>query len=323
MATPSVFVVVVTFNARSWLDKCLGTIRQSNLVPQTIVVDNCSTDGTWDVLQHEYPEVIRIRSEANVGFARGNNMGIRTAYEAGADYVFLLNQDAWITPTALDSLVDAHRRHPEFGILSPMHLTAEGDALDYNFRKFICRSVDSANFVSDLFVRGRKTLNTVYATRFINAALWLLPRRTLDIVGGFNPFFFMYGEDDEYCNRCHFHGLKIGYVPSAIAHHGRPQSDSGAKRDLLSRQRLAVDLLNPATKLTLGYHLSAFAVRSVALAITLNWDEAKRQLADFRYTLKYRKEITQSRIEVKQRGPTYLDPEFKEKAQRRNPDGVD
>lgn len=306
MDNSSIFVIIVTFNAEPWLSTCLGSLRNSRIKAKTIVIDNCSTDGTWEVLGKDYPEVERIRTESNIGFGRGNNIGIRKACEAGADYVFLLNQDAWITPETLGNLIDAHKKHPAFGILSPMHLNAEGNALDYNFRNFICATTNSDSILSDLFLHGPSGLQPVYSTRFINAALWLLPRNTIDFVGGFNPFFFMYGEDRDYVNRCRFHDLAIGFVPSAIGHHGRAQKDSTSKQEHMRRQRLDVMLLDPNYSRTVGHHLRDLAAQAIVSGIFLDWRGIKRHLNDFWYVFKRGNEIRNNRVEVCQKKPTFL-----------------
>ena len=98
----TIFAIIVTHNGMRWADRCFGSLRTSTLPVSTIVIDNASTDGIADHLESHFPEVELIKSTENLGFAKANNIGILKAYNAGADFVMLLNQDAWIEPNTLE-----------------------------------------------------------------------------------------------------------------------------------------------------------------------------------------------------------------------------
>lgn len=213
---PNSLAIVVTFNAGPWIRPCISSIQKSSYPLDCMVIDNGSTDGTIQVLETEYPEVPCIISPENLGFGAGNNIGLRKALSEGYDYVFLLNQDAWLQKDTLKQLILFHQTHPDYGILSPIHLDRDGENLDPKFGNSL--SMKSSAFRNDtLFQR----LEPCYDVDFVNAALWLIPRRTLEQIGGFNDFYFMYGEDGDYCARCLVHGMKIGVVTEAFAHHAR------------------------------------------------------------------------------------------------------
>jgi GT2 family glycosyltransferase len=89
------------------------------------VVDNNSADDTVNFIKANYPEVTLLEQNKNLGFGKANNIGISLAMKNEADYVFLLNQDAWVQPDTIEKLVSAHQREPQFGILSPMHLNGK------------------------------------------------------------------------------------------------------------------------------------------------------------------------------------------------------
>jgi GT2 family glycosyltransferase len=141
------------------------------------------------------------------------------AVNEGADYVFLLNQDAWVEPETIEKLISAQTS--EYAILSPVHLNAEGDALDFAFAKYMLCSL-TPEFMSDIYLNRLKPL---YEIQFANAAAWLLNRKCVELVGGFDPSFFMRGEDDDYVQRVKYWGLKVGICPSAKMHHDRQCSD--------------------------------------------------------------------------------------------------
>jgi len=104
-------VVIVNWNGRSLLDSCLGSILEQSPPPERIfLVDNGSTDGSAEHVRSAWPAVSVLESGSNLGFAGGNNVGIRTALTAGADLILLLNNDAQLLPGALEALVSALER---------------------------------------------------------------------------------------------------------------------------------------------------------------------------------------------------------------------
>ncbi len=217
-AQSDVVSVVVTYNGMPWIDRCLGSLQSSSLPTRIVVVDNGSTDGTQQRIKEAYPAVHFIQAEKNLGFGQANNIGLRMALDTGADHAFLLNQDAWVLPETLDRLVEAANGDAKYGILSPMHLDGPGQQLDLFFSK--CLAPDKCpDLYSDLIL-GRRNKD-VYPAAFVNAAAWLVTRKCLLTVGGFSPFFFHYGEDDNYVDRLHYHKLLLGVVPTAWIHHDR------------------------------------------------------------------------------------------------------
>lgn len=212
------YFVIVTYNAMPWLDKCLGSIDFYRY--KAVVIDNNSKDETVSHIKANFPEVILFEEKENLGFGKANNKGINYALEQGAEYFFLLNQDAWVKPDTIDNLCDAAKKYPEYGILSPIHLSGKGYALDYGFSNYIT-PVKCKDLYSDIyFINYTKE---IYELEFVNAAAWLLTRNCIETVGGFSPSFFHYAEDANYCQRVIFHGLKIGIAPQTIIHHDREQ----------------------------------------------------------------------------------------------------
>lgn len=247
LATKEVMAVVVTHNGAAWIQGCLHSLADSYHPVTAIVVDNGSTDDTL-ALVGAFPDVICLPQNANLGFGRANNIGIRLALERKARWVFMLNQDARVKPGTVGELVRVSLLHPRFGILSPFHLDGEGANLDARFATYLHRA--GAGLLSDLY---RSRVQEVYSTTFVNAAAWLVTSDCLHTVGGFNPLFFMYGEDDNYCNRARSHGFEIGLVPSAIIFHDRPRErfsgggqETGVKRLVAWKfSRMLRDLSQP------------------------------------------------------------------------------
>lgn len=227
--------IIATYNAEKWIEKCLNSAMGSSSLMNIVVVDNNSTDRTVDIINSRYPEVKLIQSEKNLGFGKANNIGIKWAYNNEADYFFLLNQDAWVESETVKYLVDKQKQHPEYGILSPLHLF-NANKLDWKFKSYLKGRGDE--IIDKL---SPKEQDTILPVRFVNAALWLVSRQTIETVGLFAPIFDHYGEDLNFAHRCKFHNVKIGIYPKAIGYHERDQSPPQAKRidfsKLLFRER--------------------------------------------------------------------------------------
>ena len=234
---PRVLAVVVTYNAMRWADRCLGSLLRSSLKPAVLVVDNGSSDGTREHVRSAFPEVrLECRPE-NPGFGAANNIGLRMALEEGFDFVYLMNQDAWVEEDTLELLAAAHR--PEFGVLSPVQNTAEG-APDANFQRWCGSSLRRAG--AQPGKTSKDAVPGIVEVPFVMAAHWLVSRGALRKVGGFSPAFRQYGEDDNYIDRLHWHGFSCGVVPAASAVHDR----SG--RSLPKEGRMRLKCVAPVVK---------------------------------------------------------------------------
>ena len=221
MEITKVFVIIVTYNGKQWYDRCFSSLLLSELPVHIVVVDNASSDDTVEYIQTHFPEVHLIASDKNLGFGQGNNKGISYALDRGADYVFLLNQDAWIEPDTISKLIAVHKENPQYGILSPMHLNADKTDIEKGLINYVADlKITDSRWINDLYFTR---LKDVYDTSYVNAAAWLLPRKTIETVGGFDPIFYHYGEDDNYMQRVLFHGLKIGICPNVRVVHDTEQ----------------------------------------------------------------------------------------------------
>ena len=206
--------IIVTYNGRKWVDRCLGSLRNSSVGVDVFVIDNGSTDQTVPYIKENYPEADVFASKENLGFAKANNIGIKRALERGADYVFLLNQDAWVEAGTLGSLIQTFSDDPSAGIAAPVQTNGEGTALDAYFTAYLSDAV-----ISDLYLH---TVKDYYSLPFLNAAAWLISSECIKRVGGFDTsLFFHYGEDINYCQRVLFHHYKIVLNTKCIFHHDR------------------------------------------------------------------------------------------------------
>lgn len=209
-------VIIVTFNGIKWIKDCLESLLHSSFSISIVVVDNNSSDGTVSFIRDNFGTQVRIiELKQNIGFGKGNNVGLRYVLKEDFDYVFLVNQDAIVHRDTINNLVAVASRHPEFYVLSPIHLDGSGKELESYFKRFMAENENK--FYADHILNSNK--KEIYEVTFINAAAWLLPIRTLNTIGGFDPIFDHYGEDDNYCQRVRFHGGKIGVVSNSFIRH--------------------------------------------------------------------------------------------------------
>jgi len=300
-----VFVVIVAYNGKYWYDRCLKSLQNSVLPLHIIVIDNDSADDTLDYLKIFYPDIHLIESKSNLGFGKANNLGLRFAIDHGADYVFLLNQDAWIEPNTISELIRIHIENIEYGILSPMHLNAGKTAIENGLMHYIADyDKTSTDLINDLYFKNCKN---VYEVKYINAAAWLLPRTTLDNIGGFDPIFYHYGEDDNYIQRVLYHGFKIGICPEITVCHDTERTVSKNSKSMQSRYKnLLVELtdINRNDSLTLSV---LFDLKKAILKILkLNFISTKIYLSNGVYKLRMKKKIKKSIVQNKKLTASWL-----------------
>ncbi|MHC8947794.1 glycosyltransferase family 2 protein [Sphingobacterium hungaricum] len=210
-------VIIVTYNGMQWLEKCLHNVFRSAIPISVYIIDNGSTDGTIQFIEDNYPQVNLVKTNQNLGFGKANNIGISKALEEGADYFFLLNQDGYVYPNTISSLIEVAELNPDYGILSPIQLNGNGTNMDLNF-SILMNNENCFGFVNDAYF---SKLKAHYDVKFVMAAFWLITKQTIQKVGIFNPVFPHYGEDNDYVNRVRYHGGKIAIVPASLGLHDR------------------------------------------------------------------------------------------------------
>ena len=228
-----IVAVVVTFNGAGWISKCLGSLVNSRYPVEIIVVDNFSSDSTAVIVENNFPGARLVKETINRGFGQANNIGISLALRQGADYVFLINQDAWVHPDAIGVLLRAHQSNPQYSILSPMHFLASGRKLDPGFRSYLLRAYTE----TEVLGFENETEEKVAGVPFVNAAAWLVHKSCLKDTGGFGYLFYHYGEDRDYVQRCLFYGHKAAIVTHATIFHDRESRFDTAK-DLAETRNL-------------------------------------------------------------------------------------
>lgn len=207
-----IYAIVVTYNGSKWIGKCFGSLVNSSIPLKILAIDNASTDGTPSIIREMFPQIEVIETGENLGFGKANNIGLKRVLEEKADYAFLLNQDAWVEKDTIEKLVEVHKAHPEFGILSPVPYDGNQSNLDYLY----------AQYYQERINLQKEYTNKTYEIEFINAAAWLMSNEIIKSLGGFHPKFKMYGEDKNYIDRIHYlNKWKIGITQKSKYFHDR------------------------------------------------------------------------------------------------------
>jgi GT2 family glycosyltransferase len=295
-----VLVIIVTYNGEKWIEACLNCLSKSAREASVMIIDNASTDNTKKIIKDKFPSFQLIEEEDNLGFGQANNIGMKYAVQNGFDYVFLLNQDAYVSPDTISVLASIHEKHPEFGIISPLQLDGKGKALDELFRRFIVNNYPE-DFVQKIESHSGD-VPEVFPVRFVNAAAWFISKECLQKVGLFHPLFYHYGEDNNYCSRSQYHGFKAGITPLAAVCHDKIYDHDRHK--LLLRQihlvplYILLDLRKKrgltrllATWKIIGYYWKGIRFHSS--------DIRRLVFSEFKWILRNRKIISDARAEMK------------------------
>jgi GT2 family glycosyltransferase len=219
--TPHVAVVVLSFNRCDDTRVCLESLRHLRWERLTVVVvDNASTDGTLEAVRRDYPEVVLIHSDANLGFAEGNNVGLRAAFAAGADYALLLNNDTIADQGLVEALVGEAMGRPDAGALCPMiHYVDPPDHIWYAGARFDPRAIHNGRHTG---YRERDTgqYHSVREIGRATGAAMLIPRSVVENVGYMDGRLFLQVEDVEWSLRMRAAGYRILFVPQGrVWHH--------------------------------------------------------------------------------------------------------
>ncbi len=216
--------VVLSWNGREDTLRCLESLAGV----ETVVVDNGSADGSAEAVAERFPGVELIRTGVNLGFAAGNNVGIRRALDRGADWVVLVNNDATAAPDLVEALVAAAGRHPDAGALAGKVYVAEPpDVLWYAGGNFEPRLGYSGR-VRGTGKRDDGSFDEERDVDWGTGALLAVSREAIDRVGLLDEELFAYLEDVDWCLRIRDAGLRVVFVPTLRAWHRVSASTGGA-----------------------------------------------------------------------------------------------
>lgn len=217
---PRVSVIILNWNGLQDTLECLESVRELDYPEiRVVLVDNGSTDGSAAVIAERFPSVTLLRNEENVGFAAGNNAGVRNALEAGAEYLWLLNNDTVVEKDTLKNLVKALQGTPGAGMASPViHYHGDPDSVQFcgSYIDWERRRIVKVENPGSLPGNGA------------NVSLWgtalLIKRGVVERIGHLDAKYFAYHEDEEYCMRAARAGYRCIVVPGARLFHKNSRS---------------------------------------------------------------------------------------------------
>jgi len=273
-------IILVTYNGSKWLLKCLDSILKSSIESKIFVVDNCSTDNTLEILYEYKGSIEIIQSKENLGFGKANNIALSKALKENFDSFLLLNQDAYLHSNTLEKLMSFASKNTDYGIISPVHLSYENNSLDYGFCNHLKKH--HGNFlISEFLLECKKE---VYDVSFINAACWLVTKKTLEIVGGFDPIFYHYGEDDNFVHRLHYAKLKLGLLTTCFVNHDRLQKNE-------------VSIIK---EIELGYRFALISLCNINKDLETEYKKIKKEflIAVFQNLVSFKFNLIQKRFKV-------------------------
>ena len=206
---------------------------------EIIVVDNGSTVNSVPEWTTKYPDIKFIRSDKNLGFAGGNNIGIEVAT---GDYLFLVNNDTEFTPNLIQGLVDVLDAHPEVGMVSPkIRYFDQPDTLQYmgftEMNYYTARNSSIGQFEVD---KGQYD-NLTGPTGFAHGAAMMIKRECIEKAGLMADFFFLYFEELDWCARIKKAGYTIWLVTNVLIYHKESVSVgrvSALKEFFMTRNRI-------------------------------------------------------------------------------------
>ena len=221
-------VIIVSFNTREILRQCLASVvaDAANLRVEIIVVDNASTDGSPEMIEQDFPEVVLLRSAINLGFGAGNNVALR---QARGRYFVLLNSDAFFSPGALPLAVRHMDKSPEVGLGGCLLVGRDGLSQPSSrcFHSVLQDAVVLTGLAaryprSRFFGRFDRTWtdpSIAAPVDWVPGAFTILRPAALEKVGYFDPAFFLYYEEVDLCRRMKHAGIPVWYWPDIIVIH--------------------------------------------------------------------------------------------------------
>lgn len=221
---PKVSIIVLNYNGGEFLKNCLKSLSAVSYPDlEVIVVDNGSSDGSFETVSDFYPDAVAIKNEKNLGFAAGNNVGVRYAMENGADYVLLLNQDTEVEPDFLQKLIDVAENNPKAGILSPLIFWKRTDKVWFSGGKVNWLNMKSIH-LTDL----KKGMP--YESDFITGCSILIKREVIEKIGSLSEKFFLYWEDADFSFRARKNGYLAMVVPESVIYHFEAYSEPAGNK---------------------------------------------------------------------------------------------
>ena len=266
-------IITVNYNVKEFVLNLIYSLKKAlaNFSYEIIVVDNASLDGSVEFLQEKFNDVTLIANKINVGFGKANNQALEIAK---GEYLLLINPDAIVREDTFEKMISFFKRTKEAGLAGCKVLNPNGTL------QLACRRGFPGPWTSFTKVTGLSTIfpkskilakynltyldeNKTYEVDAISGSFMMLKKEVYKKVGGFDPDFFMYGEDLDFCYRIQKAGYKVYYVHDTEVIHYKGES---TKRSSIDETKMFYD----AMQIFVKKHLSTSFLVTFVLGIAIN-----------------------------------------------------
>lgn len=220
---PDISIIIVHYHAAEYLEKCLRSIHvhAGGLSFEIIVVDNGSRGREIDELGRMYAGVKVLSNRENLGFVAGNNQGVDAST---AEVLLLLNPDAELTEGAMLTLHRYLSTHPSCGVVGPQLIYPDGKLQHSHFPFPGLLAIATEHLVSARLMKAAETVRTLFPREkkvdVIRGTCMMIPRKTMERVGGLNRKLFMFSEESDFCFKLRNLGMECVFLPGAkVIHH--------------------------------------------------------------------------------------------------------
>ena len=230
MNTPKIAIILLNYNGKEDTLACLESLERLTYRNfETIVIDNGSSDGSALAIQERFPKLLLIETGANLGYAEGNNVGMRKALERGADLLFLLNNDTIVASDILECFVETYQAYPNAGILGA--------------KIFLFEQCNTLDHLGGLWNPKTGTFDMIGLREKEDGVRWqspeeidyvcgaglILKRSVIEGIGYLEPRFFLIWEESDFCFRAKTAGFQTLTCPKAHLWHKVSASFTGGK----------------------------------------------------------------------------------------------
>ena len=234
-------VIILNYKTKNLLKECLRGIRIATpkLALEVIVVDNASGDGSPEMVLADFPEVRIIRSKKNLGYAGGNNLGLKAA---SGRYVMIMNPDILVWPGSIEALVTYMDAHQDVGLVGPKLTNPDGTTQQSCYRFHTPMIPLYRRTIAGRLPHARRALAEFLMEDFDHASPrevdWLLGgaliarREAAAGVGPLDESFFLYFDDTDWCRRFWEKGWKVVYCPDSVMVHFHQRASKGGVTEL-------------------------------------------------------------------------------------------
>jgi len=213
----------LNYNGGTAVVECLKSLYRSDYPSlEIVVVDNDSKDGSLETIKNLFQKSAIIKNASNLGFAAGNNVGIRYALEKFADYVFLLNNDATVEADTISLLVGYAQQHPDCGIASPLILKEKNGPMWFAGGKIQWQKMRA------IHTYDNATSIQAHGSHYASGCAMLASKAVFKKIGLFDEDYFLYYEDVDFSVRARKNGFAVYILLSAIAYHQETSNQKNA-----------------------------------------------------------------------------------------------